>query len=267
MKIIIHVSPLTRKMFINRYSKGEPFKIHTRDIMNKRLWYDLPEKFKPTKYYADILSESIEVDVPRNLYRHLKANNRIMIVGMHLHSEIKNDMCMYILGRAMAGHKPKKVLREYLDLMSIQEREFPIDTAYKEWKRFKMDFFEKISKKFAHFWFDIVPQNCARENKVLYSPEMLVKSVSEHFSVDIKFLKCKIEKEKLKNPEISLYVYERQVLFYLLKHYSGLSSIKISKICARHHSVIRRHIKKIEDLIPFYDTIQEDIEAIKASFI
>jgi len=271
--IQLKVSRLTKKIMLQRYAGQEPFVINRRDDYNNYLQFQ-PFRLNPLaiKKVNNQLTEQVAVKISHDLFKRLRNRPRRLKVGEYLHKLNQGTINEFVKAQVIVGQTAMSALKSFFDINQIDEDDYSLEAAYKSWQRYKKDFLEKSEKNNFRFWRNPVLQDQAEtevieEQRISY--QQIINAVNNYF-------KCGYTNLLLKNITIKQadkffkyhfdriasrqYCYQRQVMYYLIYHHSGLNSREIAPMANVTPRHVRYSVNKIKTESEIYDAVSFDIE-------
>ena len=103
-----------------------------------------------------------------------------------------------------------------------------------------------------------VVANAVKVSKTQLTFEIIAEKVCEHYNIDTDLIYCKSRKREISDA--------RQVVMYLVKKHTQLSSTNIGLRLSRNHATVLHACKNIEERLSVDKQLQEDINAIENGF-
>jgi hypothetical protein len=135
-QITLPVSGLTWAVMRHRYGPGV-IRLHRNDLRRRELKHVGPTDLHlERKQYA--LTHAVTIEVSSQEYDHLAG--RLPEVGFYLYAQDKNRMSAFVWSQVTAGLPALAALKSYYLLRGITDDEHDIETAERQWKRWRKEF-------------------------------------------------------------------------------------------------------------------------------
>ena len=135
-QITLPVSGLTWAVMRHRYGPGV-IRLHRNDLRRRELRHVGPTDIHlERKQYA--LTHAVTIEVSSQEYDHLAG--RLPEVGFYLYAQDKNRMSAFVWSQVTAGLPALAALKNYYLLRGITDDEHDIETAERQWKRWRKEY-------------------------------------------------------------------------------------------------------------------------------
>jgi hypothetical protein len=135
-QITLPVSGLTWAVMRHRYGHGV-IRLHRNDLRRRELRHVGPTDIHlERKQYA--LTHAVTIEVSSQEYDHLAG--RLPEVGFYLYAQDKNRMSAFVWSQVTAGLPALAALKNYYLLRGITDDEHDIETAERQWKRWRKEY-------------------------------------------------------------------------------------------------------------------------------
>jgi hypothetical protein len=139
-QITLPVSGLTWAVMRHRYGPGV-IRLHRNDLRRRELKHVGPTDLHlERKQYA--LTHAVTLEVSSQEYDHLAG--RLPEVGFYLYAQDKNRMSAFVWSQVTAGLPALAALKNYYLLRGITDDEHDIETAERQWKRWRKEFQKEV---------------------------------------------------------------------------------------------------------------------------
>ena len=133
--VTIPVSGLTWATMRHQYGNG-PIKLHRSDLRRRELMHvGASDLHLERKGY--VLTRSLTFVVNQQQYDHMAG--RTAQIGFFLYAQDKNRMSTFVWARVTAGMAATDALKDYYELNGITDDEHDIETAERQWKRWRVE--------------------------------------------------------------------------------------------------------------------------------
>lgn len=120
---------------IRRYG-AEPIRLDTTDLRRREIMHvGTSNKHIERKQYS--LNTTVTLSVNSHEYDHLMAHAGE--VGYYLYAQDKDSMFQFVWSRVTVDYPALHAIKDYYDLMGIEEDDHAVDTAERQWKRWKKE--------------------------------------------------------------------------------------------------------------------------------
>jgi len=135
-QITLPVSGLTWAVMRHRYGPGV-IRLHRNDLRRRELMHvGTTNIHLERKQYA--LTHAVTLEVSSQEYDHLAG--RLPEVGFYFYAQDKNRMSAFVWSQVTAGLPALAALKNYYLLRGITDDEHDIETAERQWKRWRKEF-------------------------------------------------------------------------------------------------------------------------------
>jgi hypothetical protein len=156
-QITLPVSGLTWAVMRHRYGPGV-IRLHRNDLRRRELMHvGTTNIHLERKQYA--LTHAVTLEVSSQEYDHLAG--RLPEVGFYFYAQDKNRMSAFVWSQVTAGLPALAALKNYYLLRGITDDEHDIETAERQWKRWRKEYEKERTPN--------TPHNVPRLGSVLLS--------------------------------------------------------------------------------------------------
>jgi hypothetical protein len=134
-QITLPVAGLTRAVMLHKYG-SEPIRLDNNDLRRREMMHvGTSNLHLERKQYS--LNSTITLSVNRHEYEHMV--NREAEIGFYLYAQDKADMFIFVWARVTAGLPALNALKDYYYTHNIEEDNHSLETAERQWKRFRVE--------------------------------------------------------------------------------------------------------------------------------
>lgn len=222
IRVEIPVTKLTRKILI--YKFGERVVLRPNDP--QLVLFSFIPLFRgkilcPSR--SDLIT-SLQVTLPNAYKSHL--NKYGTYLGGPIHRYYMREINEYVFSEWSAGKKALQALKEYRDIRNINEDDFPLESAYKSFNRFKKKKTEQITAQKRGATVLEIP---TQEITIILPPEnVILHTTAQAFDISVNDLVGPSNKTELSRI--------RSALCFVLHNYGQLSFRKIAKMLKRNNA-------------------------------
>ena len=244
--ITIPVTPFTKKCVTYAYGQGVIKLGQKSQLFSNLSKMTFSENDERAKQYC---TESIEVEIPKNLKMHIEASN-IWVLGFMLHTyEISCMLNTIEFSVFVLKKEAVATIENYTSIRGIMEDDLSFQTIYKAWQRQKV---KKIGKN--------KENGITKTRKTVffcYSIPFvsIIKYLTQLYNIDLK----NIQGSTLKEPV--LYEY-RKVILYIAYKCANMSIRQLANEFGIHYPQVHKNINSTEFMFNEFpnDTISIRIE-------
>lgn len=140
MEVIIPVAPISRKIVETEKGKS-PIALKAHDLLYEQLNYQKRGHNQGSAKHKTILTDEIRLQVSAK--KTARFTERAPHIGYHLYRVHMDMMCRFVFAQWNAGIDATRAIDNFYFEYGIEEDDFPHETAYKRWQRFKWEIEDK----------------------------------------------------------------------------------------------------------------------------